>query len=197
MATPIYRRVIVKVSGEALIGPGRLRHPSADHRPHRRRPGRGARVSAIGLGVVVGGGNILRGVKISEDGLSAADRPTRWECWRRVMNALVARDRDRARRRAGAHHVGARDAAGLRDLRAPARRCAISRTNRHRASPAAPAIRSSPPTPRRCCAPPRSDCDAVLKATDVDGVYSADPEEGPERRSATTASTTRRRSIAT
>ena len=30
------------------------------------------------------------------------------------------------------------------------------------------------------------DCDAVLKATNVDGVYSADPEEGPEAPSATT-----------
>ena len=32
------------------------------------------------------------------------------------------------------------------------------------------------------------ECDALLKATKVDGVYTADPNEGPRRRSATSAS---------
>ena len=40
-------------------------------------------------------------------------------------------------------------------------------------------------------------CDAVLKATNVDGVYSADPEEGPEGQALRPADPRRRRSTAT
>ena len=46
-------------------------------------------------------------------------------------------------------------------------------------SPAGPAIRSSPPTPARRSARPNSPAIAVMKATQVDGVYSADPKRDP------------------
>ena len=43
MAKPAYRRVIVKVSGEAFAGPNDFGIHAADHRAHRRGSGRGAR----------------------------------------------------------------------------------------------------------------------------------------------------------
>ncbi len=54
-----YRRVIVKVSGEALAGPG----GSGIHQPTIDRIAKdliAARALGVTLGVVVGGGNILR-----------------------------------------------------------------------------------------------------------------------------------------
>ncbi len=114
----VYRRVIVKVSGEALSGPEGF----GIHQPTIDRIATdliAARKAGIALGVVVGGGNILRGVKMSGKSLS---RPTAdaMGMLATVMNGAGARSRDRAARRAGAHHVGAHHAAGLRNLRAGA-----------------------------------------------------------------------------
>src|SRR5260221_12969026 len=69
---PAYRRVIVKVSGEALSGPEGF----GIHQPTVDRIAAdliAARKAGFELGVVVGGGNILRGVKMSGKSLS---RPT-------------------------------------------------------------------------------------------------------------------------
>ena len=41
------------------------------------------------------------------------------------------------------------------------------------------------------------ECDAVLKATDVDGVYSADPKKDPKAKRYDRISTARRRSTGT
>ena len=71
MAKPKYRRVIVKLSGEALSGPEKF----GIHQPTIDRFAAdliAAHALGIGLGVVVGGGNVLRGAQISADGLFAA-----------------------------------------------------------------------------------------------------------------------------
>jgi uridylate kinase len=105
MAKLNYRRVIVKLSGEALSGPEKfgIHQPTID--------GFAADLVAahsmgIGLGVVVGGGNILRGATISENGLS---RPTAdaMGMLATVMNALVL---ETAIERAG---IGARTMSAL------------------------------------------------------------------------------------
>src|SRR5215472_6303467 len=65
---PIYRRVIVKVSGEALMGPDAF----GIHQPTLERIAAdlvAAQALGVGIGVVVGGGNIFRGVKVSEQGI--------------------------------------------------------------------------------------------------------------------------------
>src|SRR5579859_6922552 len=82
-----YRRVVVKLSGEAFSGPEKFGiHQATIERfaadlvaAHRL---------GVALGVVVGGGNVLRGAKVSEDGLS---RPTAdaMGMLATVMNALV------------------------------------------------------------------------------------------------------------
>src|SRR2546423_1945168 len=72
MGEPVYRRVIVKLSGEALTGSEGfgIHQPTID-----RIAGELVAACALGvdLGVVVGGGNIFRGVEVSERGVS---RPT-------------------------------------------------------------------------------------------------------------------------
>src|SRR5258708_12488763 len=81
MASPIYRRVIVKISGEALAGPDGA--PQADSSQAETADFGIAqatleRIAAdlaatrelgVTLGVVVGGGNFVRGVHASKRGL--------------------------------------------------------------------------------------------------------------------------------
>src|SRR2546430_16957388 len=69
MAESIYRRVVVKVSGEALAGPGGF----GIHQPTLARIAAdlaAARALGVGLGIVVGGGNMFRGVAGSESGIA-------------------------------------------------------------------------------------------------------------------------------
>jgi uridylate kinase len=72
MAEPVYRRVVIKLSGEYLAGtqPFGIDQPTIDRIA-------GELIAARHLGgeiaVVVGGGNIFRGVEVSSQGVS---RPT-------------------------------------------------------------------------------------------------------------------------
>jgi uridylate kinase len=72
MAEPKYRRAVVKISGEYLAGDQAfgIHQPTVD-----RIAGElvAARALGVELGVVVGGGNIFRGVEVSSRGVS---RPT-------------------------------------------------------------------------------------------------------------------------
>src|SRR5215831_21141634 len=68
MANPFYRRVVVKVSGEALMGPDAF----GIHQPTLERIAAdlvAAQALGVAVGIVVGGGNIFRGVKVSEQGI--------------------------------------------------------------------------------------------------------------------------------
>jgi uridylate kinase len=68
MVEPNYRRVIVKVSGEALMGSDNF----GIHQPTLERIATdliAAHGLGVAIGIVVGGGNIFRGVKISEQGI--------------------------------------------------------------------------------------------------------------------------------
>src|SRR5260370_10927373 len=67
MTKPVYRRVVVKVSGEALMGPDRF----GIHHPTLERIAADLLVSrdlGVAIALVVGGGNIFRGVNVSEKG---------------------------------------------------------------------------------------------------------------------------------
>lgn len=73
MATPAYKRVLLKLSGESLEGASRK--GGIDFNVLGRLCDELAEVNAMGIemGLVVGGGNIFRGAKGAETGL---DRPT-------------------------------------------------------------------------------------------------------------------------
>jgi len=90
MTNPVYRRVVVKVSGEALMGPdnfgihqGTLERIAGDLIA--------ARALGVSIGVVVGGGNIFRGIA---PGASHMDRATAdyMGMLATVMNALALQD---------------------------------------------------------------------------------------------------------
>src|SRR5262249_45808162 len=67
MAVPKYRRVIVKLSGEALAGPEGfgIHQPTIDSYAADIVA---ARALGVTIGVVVGGGNVLRGVEVAAQG---------------------------------------------------------------------------------------------------------------------------------
>src|SRR3984893_194606 len=176
MAKPNYRRVIVKLSGESLRGPEKF----GIHQPARDRFA-AERVAAhrlgIALGVVVGGGNVLRGAQISEDGLS---RPTAdaMGMLATVMNALVL---VAAIERAG---VEARAMSALimpQVCETYERQSALRHLENDRIIVFAggtgnPFFTTDTTAVLRAA---EMECNAVLKATDVDGVYTAAPQPDP------------------
>src|SRR5262245_59632924 len=97
MPEPSFRRVIVKISGEALSGP----EPFGLHQPTVDRIAAdlaAARTLHVALGVVVGGGNIFRGMEVSSRGVSRTTGDT-MGMLATVMNALAL---EAALERAGA-----------------------------------------------------------------------------------------------
>jgi len=173
MTKPKYRRVVVKLSGEALSGPEKF----GIHQPTIERFAAdlvAAHGLGIGLGVVVGGGNVLRGAQIAENGLS---RPTAdaMGMLATVMNALVL---ETAIERAGA---SARTMSALSmpqvcetyERQRALRHLEDNRVIVFAGGTGNPYFTTDTTAVLRAA---EMGCDAVLKATDVDGVYTADPK---------------------
>jgi len=177
MVKPAYRRVIVKVSGEALSGPEGF----GIHQPTIDRIAKdviAARALGVSLGVVVGGGNILRGVRMSGESLS---RPTAdsMGMLATVMNALVL---EAAIERLGAPSRTMSALAMSQVCETYERQRALRHFDENRVVVFAggtgnPFFTTDTTAVLRAA---EMDCDAVLKATDVDGVYSADPKKDPK-----------------
>lgn len=177
MARPAYRRVIVKVSGEALSGPEKfgVHHATIDR---IAKDVIASRAIGVQLGVVVGGGNILRGVKMSGQGLS---RPTAdsMGMLATVMNALVL---EAAIERLGAPARTMSALAMPQVCETYERQRALRHFDEGRIVVFAggtgnPFFTTDTTAVLRAA---EMGCDAVLKATDVDGVYSADPKKDPK-----------------
>jgi len=176
MAKPKYRRVIVKLSGEALSGPQKfgIDQPTIDRFAADLVASHGL---GVDLGVVVGGGNILRGAHVSQDGVS---RPTAdaMGMLATVMNALVL---EAAIERAGA---SARTMSALtmpQVCETYERQRALRHLDDKRIIVFAggtgnPYFTTDTTAVLRAA---EMGCDAVFKATDVDGVYTADPKRDP------------------
>jgi len=174
---PAYRRVIVKVSGESLSGPEAfgIHQPTIDS---IARDLIAARSLGVTIGVVVGGGNILRGVRMSSESLP---RPTAdsMGMLATVMNGLVLE-------------------AAIERLGAPARTMSAlsmpqvcetyerQRAMRHFEENRVVVFAGGTGNPffttdtTAVLRAAEVGSDAVLKATDVDGVYSADPKKDPK-----------------
>ena len=177
MPEPAFRRVIVKISGEALSGPQPfgLHQPTVDRIAADLATARGAGVT---LGVVVGGGNIFRGVEVSARGVSRTTGDT-MGMLATVINALAL---EAALERAGA---------SARTLSALAMPQVCESYSRQRAvkhlddghivvfggGTGNPYFTTDTTAVLRAV---ELGCDAVLKATNVDGVYSADPKLDPQ-----------------
>ena len=177
MPEPAYRRVVIKLSGEALSGA----EPFGIDRATIERYAAdlvAARALGITLGVVVGGGNILRGVEISAHGVS---RPTgdAMGMLATVMNALVL---EAAIERAGAPARTMSALAMPQVCETYERQRALRHLDDNRVVIFAggtgnPFFTTDTTAVLRAA---EMDAQAVLKATNVDGVYSADPKLDPK-----------------
>jgi uridylate kinase len=174
VADAAHQRVIVKVSGEALAG-------SEGYGIHQATIDRiaadlvRARSLGVALGVVVGGGNILRGVAVSGAGLPRATADA-MGMLATVVNALVL---EAAVERAGAP---ARTMSALAmpqvcetyERQRALRHLADGRIVVFAGGTGNPYFTTDTTAILRAV---EMGCDAVLKATNVDGVYSADPKK--------------------
>ena len=177
MPEPTYRRVVVKLSGEALSGP----EPFGIHRPTVDAFAAdlaAARALGVTIGVVVGGGNVLRGVEASAQGVS---RPTAdaMGMLATVMNALVL---EAALERAGAPARAMSALAMPQVCETYERQRALRHLDDKRIVVFAggtgnPFFTTDTTAVLRAA---EIDAQAVLKATNVDGVYSADPKKDPK-----------------
>jgi uridylate kinase len=171
-----YRRVIVKVSGEALLGSGAA---GIDQAELSRIADDLVSAHALGisLGVVVGGGNIFRGVEVSTRGIPRASGDT-LGMLATVMNALAL---EFALERAGA---STRTMSAL-TMPQVCETYERARALRHLAENRIVVFAGGTGNPffttdtTAVLRAAELECDAVLKATNVDGVYSADPKKDP------------------
>ncbi len=175
MALP-YRRVIVKVSGEALLGSGAAGIDQAEL-ARIAEDLVSAHALGISLGVVVGGGNIFRGVEVSTRGIPRASGDT-LGMLATVMNALAL---EFALERAGA---STRTMSAL-TMPQVCETYERARALRHLAENRIVVFAGGTGNPffttdtTAVLRAAELQCDAVMKATNVDGVYSADPKKDP------------------
>jgi uridylate kinase len=175
--TPKYRRVLVKVSGEALMGEGQF---GIDVGTVDRIAKDVAEAAATGvqLCMVVGGGNIFRGLAGSAKGIDRATADY-MGMLATVMNALALQ--------AGLERAGVpsrvQSAIAMNNVCEPyIRRRAIRHMEKGRvvvfaAGTGNPFFTTDTAAALRAA---EMGCDAMMKATQVDGVYSADPKKDPD-----------------
>jgi uridylate kinase len=174
---PIFQRILLKLSGEALGPPGGkgLAAEALDGIAVRIRD-----IAAMGVevAVVVGGGNFFRGLPASRKGLGRTTGDL-IGMLATVMNGLALRD---ALEQAG-QACQLQSAFAIDGMAAPV----DSRAARHLLAKGTvvifaggtgqPFFTTDTTAALRAC---QISADAVLKATKVDGVYSADPKSDPE-----------------
>ena len=178
MAEPVYRRVVIKLSGEYLAGAQSfgIDQPTID-----RIAGDliAAKQLGVEVAVVVGGGNIVRGVEVSSRGVS---RPTgdTMGMLATVMNCL-ALEAAIERRGTPARTLSAFVMPQVCELftRSAAHKyLAEGRIVLLGGGTGNPFFTTDTTAVLRAA---EIGAQAVLKATNVDGVYSADPKKGPVR----------------
>jgi uridylate kinase len=174
--TPVYRRILLKISGEALVGEQTF---GIDVNVARAVAEEIQQVHSLGVevAVVVGGGNIFRGLSKSAGNMdrSSADYIGMLAT---VMNAVVLQD--------ALEHTGIQtrvlSAIDIPEMAEPfIRRRAIRHLEKGRivifaAGTGNPFFSTDSAAALRAL---EIKADVILKATKVDGVYSADPMKDP------------------
>jgi uridylate kinase len=172
-----YRRVLLKLSGEAFCREGQ-RGLDTDEATSIARQIRAAEAGGTEIAVVVGGGNFVRGHELSARGVTAATADY-MGMMATIVNALCLQDI--------LEHLGAttrvQTALPVQAVAEPfiRRRClrhlekgrivilAAGTGNPHFTTDTAAALRAA-----------EIGADVILKATKVDGVYTADPHVDPK-----------------
>jgi uridylate kinase len=177
MTAPKYKRILLKLSGEALMGEDTY---GINRQTIDRIVGEIVQVVALGVevGVVIGGGNIFRGVALGAAGMDRATADY-MGMLATIMNALALQD---AMRRAGLN-ARVQSALNIEQVVEPYIRgkairyleegkvvvFAAGTGNPFFTTDTAAALRGS-----------EIGAEVVLKATKVDGVYTADPKTHPD-----------------
>jgi len=177
MSDPVFRRILLKLSGEALMG----------SQGFGLDPARVARIAeevdevgklGVQIGIVVGGGNFIRGVAASESGIDrvVADQMGMLAT---VINSLALQD---ALEKLGCH-TRVTTAIEIREIAEPfIRRRAVRHLEKGRvvifaAGTGSPYFSTDTAAALRAV---EIKADVILKATKVDGVYDADPQKFSE-----------------
>jgi len=172
-----YRRVLLKISGEALMGPQQY---GLDQETVKRIARDVQAVNRMGVEIclVIGGGNIFRGVTAATQGMqrAAADYMGMLAT---VMNALAMQN---ALEQLGVH-TRVQSAITMTAVCEPyIRRRALRHMEKGRVVIFAAGTGNPFFTTDTAAALRASEmgCDVLLKGTKVDGVYSADPRKVPD-----------------
>ena len=174
-----WKRVVVKLSGEALMGDGQhgLDAPTL---ARIARDLASAAATGIEIAVVVGGGNFFRGIQGADKGIERA-RADSIGMLATVMNGLALEQAIEAQGR----QARALSAVSMPSLcESYSRRAALHHLAKGRVVIAAggtgnPFFTTDTGAALRAA---ELSADAVLKATQVDGVYTADPKRDPAAR---------------
>lgn len=169
---PVYKRILLKLSGEALMGDSDF---GIEPQVIDRVAAEVGELVAMGIQValVIGGGNIFRGVSLSADGMDRATAD-HMGMLATVINALAMQD---GLERHGVHarvmsalpiHQVAEDYIRRRAIR----HLEKGRVTIFAAGTGSPFFTTDSAASLRAI---EIGADVVLKATKVDGVYSADP----------------------
>jgi uridylate kinase len=176
MPEPKYKRILLKLSGEALMG-GRRTGIDAETLANIADEIVDVQKLGVEIAIVIGGGNIFRGVTAATEGIDrvAGDHMGMLAT---VINALALQD-SLERRDVNTRVVTAITMAEVAEpfIRRRAIRhlekgrvviCAAGTGNPFFTTDSAAALRAS-----------ELKCDIIFKATKVDGIYTADPEKDP------------------
>jgi uridylate kinase len=174
---PRYKRILLKLSGEALMG-GRRTGIDAETLASIADEIVAVRKEGVQIVIVVGGGNIFRGVTAATEGI---DRVTgdHMGMLATVINGLALQD---ALERRGAI-TRVNTAITMAEVAEPFIRrrairhlekgrvviCAAGTGNPYFTTDSAAALRAS-----------ELKCEIIFKATKVDGIYTSDPEKNPK-----------------
>jgi uridylate kinase len=172
MSAPVYRRVLLKLSGEALMGEQAFGIDPAVTTQIAKEIGE---IQQLGVqtGIVIGGGNLFRGLAASAKGMDRATADY-MGMLATVINALALQD--------ALEHIGVptRVASAI-EMRAVAepfiRRRAVRHLEKGRVVIFAAGTGNPYVTPDTAAALRAMEmkADAILKGTKVDGIYTADP----------------------
>jgi uridylate kinase len=181
--TPRYRRVLLKVSGEALMG-SRDYGLDLDTLKQIAADVQGVVKLGVQVCMVIGGGNIFRGMAGASAGMDRAQADG-MGMLATVMNALAMQN---WLEKLGVH-TRVQSAIPMASLCEPfIRRRAIRHMEKGRvvifaAGTGNPFFTTDTAAALRAA---EMDCEALLKGTQVDGVYSADPRKNPNAERYTT-----------
>jgi uridylate kinase len=172
-----YKRVLLKLSGEGFCKPGGFGIDGEELNEIAREV-----QAAVGLGaqiaVVVGGGNIIRGAQLAASGHIHQATADQMGMLGTVINALALKEK------LTALGVECRAMSAI-EMRAVAEPFIRSRAIRHLEKGRVVILAAGTGNPfftTDTCAALRStelECQVLLKATKVDGVYTADPKKDP------------------